>query len=115
MDTVPNVLSPTWSNGRCQAYGLAKILDKYLMAKYVREDFGKYRTWTHFLGFSDHRAIVLQIDLDKSTTDYPFKFNPIWMEDHNLCAFVKEKWAMFSEAHYSYVRGAAEQVVQAKN
>ena len=53
--------------------------------------FGNYRTWSHSLGFSNHKAILVQNDFDKSRVKYPFKFNPIFLEDKRFCDFVREK------------------------
>ena len=39
MDIIPNVLFPTWLNGRCGAIGLAKIMDRFLLAKDLCDDF----------------------------------------------------------------------------
>ena len=103
VDIETNVLCPTWSNGRCGALGLAKILDRFMLAEDLCEYFGKYRTWSHSLGFSDHKAVLLQIDFDKSLTKYPFKFNPIWLEDQQFCDFVRVQWLNFSQVHYSSV------------
>ena len=90
VDIVPNVLCPTWSNGRCGPSVLAKRLEIFMLVEDLCEGFGKYRTWSHSLGFSGHKVVLLKIDFDKSLTKYPFKFNPIWLEDQNLCALIKE-------------------------
>ena len=45
VDVVPNVMIPTWSNGRCRGVGLAKWLDEFFLAKNLCEDFGKYNSW----------------------------------------------------------------------
>ena len=68
VDIIPNVLSPTWLNGSFGASSLSKRLDRFLMVEDLCDEFGKYRTWYHSLGFSDHKAIILQLDFDKSLT-----------------------------------------------
>ena len=39
MDIVPNVLCPTWSNGRCGDTGLGKRLDRFLLIEDLCDDF----------------------------------------------------------------------------
>ena len=51
VDIVPNLLCHAWSNGRCGAVGLAKILDRFLLVDDLCDNVGKYRTWSHSLGF----------------------------------------------------------------
>ena len=72
VEIVPNVLCPTWSNGRCGVVGLDKIHDRFLLYKDLCENFGKYKTWSLSLGFCDHKVVLLQIDFDKSLVKYPF-------------------------------------------
>ena len=103
VDIVPNVLCQTCLNGRCGEEGLVKILDRFFLAEDLCENFGKFRSWSHSLGISDHKVVLLQIEFDKSLVKYPFKFNPIWLEDHLLCDFVKEQWKNLSQVPYSYV------------
>ena len=91
IDIVSNVACPTWSNGRCGTMRVAKWLDRFLMVEDLCDALRNYKTWSHSLGFSDHKAIILQIDIGKSKDKYPFKFNPIWFEDKFFCDFVTEK------------------------
>ena len=74
-----------------------KRLDFFLMENDLCEDFGKFRTWAYSLGISNHKEIILQIDFDKNVVNYPFKFNPIWLEDQLFCEFFKDRWSVLSQ------------------
>ena len=39
VDIIPNVMVPTWSNGRCGGDGLAKWLNRLFLDKDLCEDF----------------------------------------------------------------------------
>ena len=89
IDVLPSVLVPTWNNGRHGAGGLAKRLDMFFMTEVLSDYFGRYRIWAHSTGFFDHKENCLQLDFDSGRSFYPFKFNPIWLEDSNFCLLVK--------------------------
>ena len=71
------------------------------MAENLCDALGNCRTWSHALGISDHKEIILQLDFDKRRSIYSFKFNPIWLEDNSLCDMVKEKWSSWSDRIFS--------------
>ena len=73
------------------------------MAEELCEAFYRYISWSYSIGFSDHNAMVMEIDFDSSMVKYPFKFNPIWLEDQSFEAFVKEQWRSLSRSHYPSV------------
>lgn len=93
LDIVPSVLVPTWSNGRCGKAGIAKRLDRFLMAENIRGLVGRYRSWSYAVGYFDHKAVSLKLDFDTSFHLYPFKFNPIWLDDPKFCALTSDGWA----------------------
>ena len=96
-DIVPAVLSPTWSNGRAGRGGIAKNLDRFLMADGLCEDTGKFRSWSLATGFSNHRVVHLQLDFDVSFHYYPFKFNPSWLKDEDFNQLIREQWGLLVE------------------
>lgn len=92
VDIVPNAIVPTWSNGRCGGADIAKRLDCFFMFESLCDSIGRYRSWTYFVGISDHKAVILQLDFNVSFNHYPFKFNPIWLGDSNFCDLVRKEW-----------------------
>ena len=101
IEILSNAISPTWNNVRCDAAGLAKRLDRFLLAEDLCHALGNYMTWSHALGFSYHKAILLQLDFNKRNIVFSFKFNLIWLEDKSFCELVKEKWSSWLDIHFS--------------
>ena len=89
IDIEPPVLSPTWNNGQVGSDGISKRLDRFFMEEYLCDSLGRYITWNVSTGFSNHRAVVLELDKEKSQLDYPLKFNKVWLEDISFCSLVK--------------------------
>jgi hypothetical protein len=42
---------------------------------------GRFISWVVHPFFSDHAPIVLELDVGQRSSNYPFKLNPIWMEE----------------------------------
>lgn len=63
------------------------------MAEHLSDIFGRFRSWTYFVGISDHKAIILDLDLQQNHNFYSFKFNPGWLLDDSFCDLVHEQWA----------------------
>jgi hypothetical protein len=47
------------------------------------------------VGFSDHCAIILQMDRQNDKPPSPFKFNPLWLEDVEYMNLVEKEWISF--------------------
>lgn len=84
-------MSPTWNNGKVGKAGIAKRLDRFLMAEELCSSIGCFRSWSVASGVSDHRPIVLQLELESAKTHFPFNFNHSWLNDSEFCGFVKDK------------------------
>ena len=54
--------------------------------------FGKYRTWNHSSGVSDHRAVILHINFDLSYISYPFKLNPTCRTEEDFTDLMRKEW-----------------------
>lgn len=95
LDVALVVLSPTWSNGRCGNAVIAKYLDRFFMADSFCNQLGRFCSWNYSFGFSDHKAIVLQLDFDQGFIFYPFKFNPTWLIEDDCNKLVVEQWVVY--------------------
>jgi hypothetical protein len=92
VDILPNKLLPTWSNGREGSAGIAKRLDRFLMAEALCECLGKFISWTIPSFISDHKPICLELDVSNHRMKVPFKFNHSWLQDEDFSLLVREKW-----------------------
>ena len=92
VDVEPSHLGPTWRNGRAEEVGIEKRLDRFLLFENLEGVVNQYRSWVFPLNVSDHMPIVLQLDTCMDMIKYPFKFNPIWLEEEDFVNFIKEKW-----------------------
>ena len=92
LDVIPSSLVPTWTSGRCGVGGVAKRLDRFVMAETLFESVFKYRSWAIATRVSNHKAICLHLVFDREKNHYPFKFNPIWLVDPDFCSLVRIFW-----------------------
>lgn len=99
VDVVPHSLYPTWSNGRCGADYVGKLLDHFLMAEELCNLFGKYRSWSYAVGIFDHKAILLQLDFGIKPTSHPFKFNAGILKDPDFDSWFRETWEKLNLSH----------------
>ena len=51
---IPQVLEPTWTNGRSGKEGIKKRLDKFVVKTYLVQSFQWYKTWVGKNKISDH-------------------------------------------------------------
>lgn len=96
-DVSPAILSPTWCNGRAGRLSIAKRLDRFILSDSLCSSFGKYRSWNHSSGVSNHRVVILQIYFDKSFINHPFKFNPTWLKEDEFDELIRKEWALMSD------------------
>jgi hypothetical protein len=97
VDVEPVSISPTWKNGRCGEKYVAKILDHFLMSEELIASFDRYRSWVVKYAISDHLPIVLELSNSMENIKYPFKFNPVWLEDLDFVEMVKSHWLSISD------------------
>ena len=64
------------------------------MADDICEVIGKYKTWSLATDFSDHRVVLLQLEIDASFDYYPFKCNPSWLKDEDFNQLIHEQWGL---------------------
>ena len=62
------------------------------MADSLCESLEIYRYWNYSSGDLNHRAIVLQIVVDRYFIVYPFNFNPTWLVEEEFEDMVQNKW-----------------------
>ena len=96
IDVAPSILVPAWSNGRCGGGGIAKRLDRFFMAENMCDRLGRYRSWYHSMGVSNHKVMVFPLGFDKIFSHYPIKFNHTWIKVEYFNALVKAKWTCLS-------------------
>jgi endonuclease/exonuclease/phosphatase family metal-dependent hydrolase len=73
VDLVPDVLVPTWRNGRAGGAGITKRLDRFLVAEILLIDEGRYRSWVELPFISDHAPMIAQFDL--SQVQWPIRLS----------------------------------------
>ena len=66
------------------------------MAENICEKLGRYRSWSHATGVSNHKVVVLQLDFDRDFCHYQFNFNHTWLLDEDFNDLVVKKWARFT-------------------
>jgi exonuclease III len=93
IDLLPAEMAPTWRNGRSVSTCISKRLDHFLISDSLLQQADRYWTWVAYPFISDHAPIVLQLDSYSHHSPYPFKFNPIWLENPDFERLVKEVWA----------------------
>jgi hypothetical protein len=92
VDLAPDVLVPTWRNGRVGGAGIAKRLDHILVAESLLIDEGRYRSWVELPFISDHAPVIAQFDFTQVQVAYPFKLNPTWLVETKFSLIVKDVW-----------------------
>ena len=89
---MPTSLTLTSRNGRVGKVGIGKRVDRFFMAKGLADMVGRHKSWTINLGISNHLPVCLQLEVRISNLHYPFKFNHIWLEDHDFKKMVRDFW-----------------------
>jgi hypothetical protein len=92
VDVAPSQLVPTWRNGRMGDSNISKHLDRFFVAEGFLGPVSRYRSWVGSSYISDHAPVFFQLDIGFPKTVYPFKFNPIWLEDSSFTALTREVW-----------------------
>jgi hypothetical protein len=72
--------------------GIAKRLDRVFMSEDLVSSVGRYRSWVAYPYISDHAPVVLQFDDGQRQIAYPFKLNPIWLEEKGFSDLVSSVW-----------------------
>ena len=85
------VLAPTCTNSHTCNAGVAKRLDRFLLAESLGDHIGRFQSWASTSGVSKHKPIFLYLDL-KFSHSYPFKFDKAWLEEGDFCELVRHKW-----------------------
>ena len=62
VDLALDVLVPTWRNGRVGGTGIAKILDRILVAESLLSVVGRYRFWVDLPFIFEHAPVIVQFD-----------------------------------------------------
>ena len=91
-DVEPNVLLPTWQNGRGGHAGIGKRLNRFLVDEKFLSRAHAYRSWVVQTKLSDHFPIVFQWEVEGERIHYPFKFNSTWLTMECFDGFVRNYW-----------------------
>jgi hypothetical protein len=92
IDVIPDVLVPTWRNGRRGFASISKRLDHVLVAEDLIASVGRYKSWVDYPFFSDHAPVLLRFDKPSFSTAYPFKFNARWLLESEVSIIVTKVW-----------------------
>jgi hypothetical protein len=95
----PTKLNPTWRNRRVGDDGVAKRLDRFLLAEGLIESLALVRQWVSCGGESDHSLIVLELCGRGRRAPSPFKFFEGWLSDPDFQALVRGLWTLVSIDH----------------
>ena len=66
------------------------------MAEAICDKMGRLCSWSYPIGFSDHKAIFIQLEFDTHLIFYPFKFNLVWLGDSEFDKFIVDTWKHLS-------------------
>lgn len=86
--------------------GIAKRLDRFLMAGQLAKIVGRYRSWICQDKILDHLPLLLELDFENHSNIYPFKFNHTWMEDDSFGSLVKDCWKKNMVLNRSFIMGS---------
>jgi hypothetical protein len=92
VDIIPEVITPTWRNGRSGSESISKRLDRVFISEELLNHMGRYRSWVTYPFLSDHAPVILQLDTSTHRSTYPFKLNPTWLKDPYFSQIVYEVW-----------------------
>jgi endonuclease/exonuclease/phosphatase family metal-dependent hydrolase len=76
LDIKPEILVPTWRNGRKGSDCIFKCLDRHFTSAELLGNMTRYRAWVAMPYLSDHAPILLQLEGDFQRKNFPFKLNP---------------------------------------
>jgi endonuclease/exonuclease/phosphatase family metal-dependent hydrolase len=65
VDFLPDVLVPTWRNGRAGVDNIAKRLDRILVSENLLSEVGRFRSWVEYPFISDHAPVVAQFEFQQ--------------------------------------------------
>ena len=93
MDIKPSSGKYTWSNRRTGPRHIAARLDRFL----VQDSFlllGLNLTSKILpFGGSDHKPIILEMEMNKNLGPIPFRFNPMWATQPDFQKLVADTWS----------------------
>jgi hypothetical protein len=90
VDIIPDVLAPTWWNGRARDESITKILDRVYLSEDLINGADRFRSWVAYPYLSDHAPVILQLENNLYPTSYPFKLNSMWLKEEDFTSIVKE-------------------------
>jgi hypothetical protein len=92
VDLAPDILIPTWRNGRSGDVGIEKRLDRTLVSESLLQEVGCYRSWVELPFISDHAVVITQLDFNEVRIAYPFKLNSMWLVETDFTGILNEVW-----------------------
>jgi hypothetical protein len=101
IDLEPVNLLPTWRNGRGTYDSVSKRLDRFLISDSLVDSRLCFISWVVNVKISDHMLVVFQMELLQKRQKYPFKFNPVWLNDPEFVTFVRSSWNKLEESRFS--------------
>ena len=73
------------------------FMDRFLVSGSLIPFLGTHRVWTHCSDISDHYPIILEWNKQRTSFNYPFKFNRPWLNDQDFSEWVSSKWHLLSQ------------------
>jgi len=92
VDYAPDVLTPTWRNGRVGSDSISKRLDHFLISDRLISTEDRIRSWVNFPFLLDHAPIIPHLDSSPHKIVYPFKLNSGWLLEEYFNFIVVEVW-----------------------
>jgi len=92
VDYAPDILAPTWRNGRMGSDSISKRLDFFLISDHLISMEDRFRTWVDFPFLSDHALIFLHLESSPHKITYPFKLNLGWLLEFDFNSIIVEVW-----------------------
>jgi hypothetical protein len=93
VDFPPDVLTPTWRNGRVGLESITKRLDRFFISESLATVDGQDQILGgHSPYLSDHTPIFLQFGSPAVHFSYPFKLNSCWLVEEGFIAIVNVVW-----------------------
>jgi hypothetical protein len=92
-DILPDLLVPTWRNGRSGPDAIVRRLDRFLVAEEYLSSTDLPASWVEHPFISDHAPIFLQLRPPNRICSTPFKFNHNWIKDSDYNELVAKVWS----------------------
>jgi hypothetical protein len=92
IDIQPEVLDPTWRNGRVGSTSISKRLDRFYISESLLSLDDMIKTWVDSPFLFDHASTYLKFGTSAVCISPPFKLNSCWLAEKGFTTIVFAVW-----------------------